>query len=37
MEDKASTWEIALLRIGMPFRRYLLYFSLPVSLILLVA
>ena len=37
MEDKASTWEIALLRLGMPFRSYLLYFSLPVSLIGLIA
>ena len=37
MEDKASTWEIALLRLGMPFSRYLLYFSLPAALIGLVA
>ena len=37
MEDKASTWEIALLRLGMPFSRYLLLFSLPAALIGLVA
>ena len=37
MEDKASTWEIALLRLGMPFSRYLLFFSLPAALIGLVA
>ena len=37
MEDKASTWEIALLRLGMPFRRYLLFFSLPATLIGLIA
>ena len=37
MEDKASTWEIALLRLGMPFRNYLLFFSLPVSLVGLIA
>ena len=37
MEDKASTWEIALLRLGMPFRNYLLFFALPVSLVGLVA
>jgi flagellar protein FlaJ len=33
MEEKLSTWEIALLRLGMPFGRYLLYFSLPAVLI----
>jgi len=37
MEDKASTWEIALLRLGMPFSRYLIFFSLPAALIGLVA
>ncbi len=37
MEDKATTWEIALLRLGMPFTRYLLFFSLPATLIGLVA
>ncbi len=37
MEDKATTWEIALLRLGMPFRRYLLLFSLPAVLFGLVA
>ena len=37
MEDKASTWEIALLRLGMPFSRYLLFFSLPATLAGLVA
>ena len=37
MEDKASTWEIALLRLGMPFRNYLLFFAFPVSLVGLVA
>ncbi|MBR79730.1 MAG: hypothetical protein CMA88_02975 [Euryarchaeota archaeon] len=37
MEDKASTWEIALLRLGMPFSRYLLIFSLPITLVGLVA
>jgi len=37
LEDKATTWEIALLRLGMPFRRYLLLFSLPAVLFGLVA
>jgi len=37
VEDKATTWEIALLRLGMPFTRYLLFFSLPATLIGLVA
>lgn len=37
MEDKATTWEIALLRLGMPFRNYLLYFSAPAFIIGLVA
>jgi len=37
MEDKASTWEIAILRLGMPFPRYLLFFSLPATIIGLVA
>ena len=37
MEDKASTWEIALLRLGMPFSRYLLFFSLPATIIGLIA
>jgi len=37
MEDKATTWEIALLRLGMPFSRYLLFFSLPATLAGLVA
>ena len=37
MEDKATTWEIALLRLGMPFGRYLLFFSLPATLIGLIA
>lgn len=37
MEDKASTWEIALLRLGMPFRRYLLLFSLPATIVGLIA
>ena len=37
MEDKASTWEIALLRLGMPFNRYLLFFSLPATIIGLIA
>ncbi len=37
MEDKATTWEIALLRLGMPFTRYLLIFSLPATLIGLIA
>jgi len=37
MEDKASTWEIALLRLGMPFRRYLLLFSLPATALGLIA
>ena len=31
MEDKATIWEIALLRLGMPFSRYLLFFSLPAT------
>ena len=37
MEDKASTWEIALLRLGMPFGRYLLLFSLPATIVGLIA
>ena len=37
MEDKASTWEIALLRLGMPFGRYLLIFSLPITVVGLIA
>ncbi|MDP6221202.1 MAG: hypothetical protein QGG76_06405, partial [Candidatus Thalassarchaeaceae archaeon] len=37
MEDKATTWEIAVLRLGMPLRRYLLYFTLPATLAGLVA
>jgi len=37
MEEKASTWEIALLRLGMPFGRYLLYFTLPAVIIGLIA
>ena len=37
MEDKLSTWQIALLRLGMPFSRYLLFFSLPATLLGLVA
>ena len=37
MEEKASTWEIALLRLGMPFGRYLLFFSLPATTLGLIA
>ena len=37
MEDKATTWQIALLRLGMPFRRYLLFFSLPATTLGLIA
>ncbi len=37
VESKASTWEIALLRLGMPFSRYLTYFSLPAVIIGLIA
>jgi flagellar protein FlaJ len=37
MEAKNTTWEIALLRLGMPFSRYLLYFSLPAAIIGLIA
>lgn len=37
MEDKLSTWQIALLRLGMPFSRYLLLFTLPATLLGLVA
>jgi len=37
VEDKASTWEIALLRLGMPFGRYLLLFSLPATIVGLIA
>ena len=37
MEDKATTWEIALLRLGMPFNRYLLFFSLPATLLGIIA
>jgi len=37
MEDKATTWEIALLRLGMPFSRYLLFFSFPATMLGLIA
>jgi len=37
MEDKLSTWQIALLRLGMPFGRYLILFALPATLLGLVA
>jgi len=37
MEQKASTWEIAILRLGMPFTRYLLFFSLPAFILGLLA
>ena len=37
MEEKASLWEIALLRLGMPFSRYLMIFSLPAVIIGLIA
>ena len=37
MEDKLSTWQISLLRLGMPFSRYLLFFSLPATILGLVA
>jgi len=37
MEEKASLWEIALLRLGMPFSRYLMVFSLPAVIIGLIA
>ena len=37
MEDKLSTWQIALLRLGMPFSRYLLFISLPAVILGLVA
>ena len=37
MEDKLSTWQIALLRLGMPFGRYLVLFALPATLLGLVA
>ena len=37
MEDKLSTWKIAMLRLGMPFSRYLLLFTLPATLLGLVA
>ena len=37
MEDKATTWEIAHLRLGMPFSRYLLLFALPATLMGLIA
>ena len=37
MEDKLSTWQIALLRLGMPFSRYLLLISLPALILGLVA
>lgn len=37
MEDKLSTWQIALLRLGMPFGRYLMLFALPATLLGLVA
>ncbi|MCS5628425.1 MAG: type II secretion system F family protein, partial [Planctomycetes bacterium] len=37
MEDKLSTWQIALLRLGMPFGRYLMLLSLPATILGLVA
>ncbi len=37
MEDKLSTWQIALLRLGMPFSRYLLFISVPAVILGLVA
>jgi len=37
VEDKLSTWQISLLRLGMPFSRYLLFFALPATLLGLVA
>ena len=37
MEDKLSTWQIALLRLGMPFGRYLMLFALPATILGLVA
>ena len=37
MEDKFSTWQIAKIRLGMPFSRYLLLFSLPATLMGLAA
>jgi len=37
MENKFSTWQIAKIRLGMPFSRYLLMFSLPATLMGLVA
>ena len=37
MENKFSTWQIAKIRLGMPFSRYLLLFSLPATLMGLVA
>ena len=37
MEDKLSTWQISLLRLGMPFSRYLLFFALPATILGLVA
>jgi flagellar protein FlaJ len=37
VEDKLGTWQIALLRLGMPFSRYLLLFTLPATILGLVA
>ena len=37
MENKFSTWQIAKIRLGMPFSRYLLLFSLPATLMGLAA
>ncbi len=36
MESKLSTWQITLLRLGMPFTQYLFTFALPASIIALI-
>ena len=36
METKLSTWQITLLRLGMPFPEYLLKFSAPAVFIALI-
>ncbi|MBJ17685.1 MAG: hypothetical protein CMB66_05515 [Euryarchaeota archaeon] len=37
MENKFTTWQIARIRLGMPFQRYLLLFSVPATLFGLIA
>ena len=36
MESKLTTWQITLLRLGMPFSQYLLIFALPATLLAII-